>query len=705
MSREQQLATGVELNSLQCGEGDGSHTLKNNHRLQVRLAFERIDSILTSVEQILVSPDRNSPFRRYRSDITPAQRKIASDYITRVREAMKRMMREQAIPFPDPVCGTRWAALTALLEATISAEELTPERLRGYGEVSLAGSGVLDRIRTELSSVLKNLQTYLEECATADLQERIAKIAKVKGNGLLIKQLDRIITAHGLVEHRNALAMTVDKLETATFEIGVFGRVSSGKSSLLNYLLGGNYLPVDVTPVTAVPVRISHGQPPRVEVEFADYPARSVQLPELWDFATEEGNPRNAKHVTQVQIKLRSPKLREGITFADTPGLGSLATSGSVETLTYLPRCDLGILMLEPSAGITAEDITVLDALGRAGSDRVILISKIDLFETRQRKTLLAYAAEQVQKQLSASIPIFPVSVVGEAATLCNRWLGDYLEPLLRRHQELAREAVSRKIAVLQNAVITSLESRLVRRSSAETQTKQRKRLAQSLWEVELLLENALRGSVELCRQVEDQHELIVKETTEEIVTGWLKKAPVAPDEILADKLSEILAGPISGIEESYRYARDQAARALENVEAASPKGLSLELPAALGMPPLDSAALAGALDLRKPAFLSVFTVPVMKQQLARYVRRQMDPNLRDFLRAYTKQLQNWFRDSVLNLQAAFLAAASIHRADFEPPAIQSSNDQAEIAADLQELKNGVVGASAPRSEPTELVS
>jgi hypothetical protein len=50
----------------------------------------------------------------------------------------------------------------------------------------------------------------------------------------LIKQIDRIITAHGLVEYRNALAMIVDKFETKTFEIGVFGRVSSGKSSLLN---------------------------------------------------------------------------------------------------------------------------------------------------------------------------------------------------------------------------------------------------------------------------------------------------------------------------------------------------------------------------------------------------------------------------------------------------------------------------------------
>lgn len=99
--------------------------------------------------------------------------------------------------------------------------------------------------------------------------------------------------------------------------------MSSGKSSLLNYLQA-NYLPVDVAPVTAVPTRISYGPHPQIRIEFADGPPLSVQFSELWDFATERGNPNNAKHVTRIQIKLPSPKLSEGIIFVDTPGLGTL---------------------------------------------------------------------------------------------------------------------------------------------------------------------------------------------------------------------------------------------------------------------------------------------------------------------------------------------------------------------------------------------
>jgi predicted GTPase len=59
-----------------------------------------------------------------------------------------------------------------------------------------------------------------------------------------VEQLCRIITTHGLIEYREALGFIIDRIENNVFEIGVFGRVSSGKSSLLNYLLGIDYLPV-----------------------------------------------------------------------------------------------------------------------------------------------------------------------------------------------------------------------------------------------------------------------------------------------------------------------------------------------------------------------------------------------------------------------------------------------------------------------------
>jgi Dynamin family len=460
----------------------------------------------------------------------------------------------------------------------------------------------------------------------------------------------------------------------------------------LNYLLDVNCLPVDVTPVTAVATRIGYGSRGEAELKFASGPAQIVDLSELWDFATEQGNPNNAKQVTQIQVKLPSPRLRDGITFVDTPGLGSLATSGSADTLTYLPQCDLGILVLEPSAGVMAEDCAILHALSRAGSNAVILISKSDLFNERERAKVIAYVTDQIQRQLAISLPIFPVSVVGESATLCNRWLSEYLEPMLQRHQELATGATRRKIAVLRKAIIASLESRLApaRRSVGWRQPRQQI-LLEEFRQVERLLASCLRESGELSGEIESQREQIFRETGEEIVTGWLKNGKIIPSEILVAKISQILAEPVSGIGRRYWRARDLTIRALEQAEKACPKGVSLELPGALGMPPLDPSGLVKAFGLRRPPWLFGFSAPLAKNRLRQEIRWQLEPDPTVFLRAYAKQLRNWFREAIGNLRASFQVAAAIYRVDLEPQEIEVSQDQPQVAADLEQLKTGAV--------------
>jgi hypothetical protein len=148
--------------------------------------------------------------------------------------------------------------------------------------------------------------------------------------------------------------MLLDRIESAAFEVAVFGRVSSGKSSLLNYVLQTDVLPIGVTPVTAIPTRISHGPVAQAGIEFAEAQPQIISLPELPEFATEQKNPGNKKHVTRIFVKLPSDRLAEGVTFVDTPGLGSLAIAGAEETIAYLPRCDLGIVLIDASAGLCA---------------------------------------------------------------------------------------------------------------------------------------------------------------------------------------------------------------------------------------------------------------------------------------------------------------------------------------------------------------
>jgi len=236
-----------------------AHGFSEFHQRHVRTTFQYIDKLLSEAEHTMADASSPSPFRMHSDDTTPIQRKVTHDYILRIREAMRRVMEELNIPPSEPHSGAVWAAAINLMFCSISLNELTPERMRAYGPLSSEAADRLDGIRAELDGLVGKLRTYLGKGAGGDLQQRLQQLAKTGDEIRLLSEIERIIAAHGLVEFRGTLSMLLDRMETAAFEVGVFGRVSSGKSSLLNYILQTDVLPIGVTPVTAIPTRISHG--------------------------------------------------------------------------------------------------------------------------------------------------------------------------------------------------------------------------------------------------------------------------------------------------------------------------------------------------------------------------------------------------------------------------------------------------------------
>ena len=214
-----------------------SHNFSEHHQRHVRTTFQYIDKLLSEAEHTMTDAGSPSPFRRHSDDTTPIQRKVTHDYIVRIREAMRRVMGELNIPPPEPHSAAVWAAAINLMYCSISLNELTPERMRAYGPLSPEAADRLDAIRAELDGLVAKLRTYLGKGAGGDLQQRLQQSGKTGNEIRLLSEIERIITAHGLVEFRGTLSMLLDRMESAAFEVGVFGRVSSGKSSLLNHIL------------------------------------------------------------------------------------------------------------------------------------------------------------------------------------------------------------------------------------------------------------------------------------------------------------------------------------------------------------------------------------------------------------------------------------------------------------------------------------
>jgi GTP-binding protein EngB required for normal cell division len=665
--------------------------MNENHQRHLLSTFQYVDNLLSEAERILISSGSPSPFQEYSPDSTPVQRKVAHDYIVRVRETMRRILEELKIPLKPPISGAIWAARSHLSFASISIAEIEPEPMKGYGKISSEDEQMLNNIVAELNSVLNRLGTYLAQGADADLQARLQRLEQTKDEVKLLRELERIITAHGLVEFRGALVLLLDRLETNVFEIGVFGRVSSGKSSLLNHLLDGEFLPVGVTPVTAVPTRISFGAQPQATIEFAESKPQIVELPRLAEFSTEQQNPANAKHVTRIHVQVSAARLREGVTFVDTPGLGSLATSGAEETVAYLPRCDLGIVLLDAGAALTHDDLAVVQALYQSGATAMILVSKADLLAPTDRERTIEYIRQHLLSEVNLDLPVHLVSVIGAATRLCDDWFEHELKPLLESHQAAADTALKRKTGGLREAVERTLQARIETALSPmlSPSSEQLKQANEALRNAHAILEAAQHESRDFADEIRSLNEKIIEAAAEDIAVAWNKAdgKSVNAANIFSASLSRIIAAQGAKSLDSLVKIRGQLAQTLQLAHrAARATREPEELPKAGGLPLVDPVPVYRVVALKRPVLLSIFGEVVLGNYVRRRLREQTGNTLTDFLNLAGKNLEQWHRKSLAELHEAFTAAAGTYQAQFAPLSSDEAGEP-EVQADFQLLR------------------
>jgi GTPase Era involved in 16S rRNA processing len=676
-----------------------SHNFSEHHQRHVRTTFQYIDKLLSEAEHTMTDAGSPSPFRRHSDDTTPIQRKVTHDYIVRIREAMRSVMEELNIPPPEPHSGAVWAAAINLMYCSISLNELTPERIRAYGPLSPEAADRLDAIRAELDGLVAKLRNYLGKGAGGDLQHRLQQLGQTGDEIRLLSEIERIVTAHGLVEFRGTLSMLLDRMESAAFEVGIFGRVSSGKSSLLNYILQTDVLPIGVTPVTAIPTRISHGPVAEAGIEFAEAQPQIIPLSELPEFATEQKNLGNKKHVARIFVKLPSSRLAEGVTFVDTPGLGSLAVAGAEETIAYLPRCDLGIILIDASAGLTPDDLIVVQALYQAGASAMILISKADLFSGPDREQMIAYVRANLRSELRVEPSVHAVSVFGADAALCDRWFENELRPFLAQHHELAITSQKRKIGALRESVIGALERRL--QAEAESVSMERAALPEQATEAlrngDRILERAQGEAFFLTRKIAKMQRAIIDVAAQRVAAALTNSDEVDAGAIFSETLASLIAEPVAATLRSIEQTRSALVEVMQVAALVSGRDPPDELPKPAGMPMMDVNEISQRIMVEKPHVLSWLGKGMLTSHVQRKLEAEYDRALLEFLSLYANRLRRWMEQSINALRNAFTEFADMHRAHFEVAPAHGLSDKSALQNELRVLGewDGVEDVSA----------
>jgi GTP-binding protein EngB required for normal cell division len=509
------------------------------------------------------------------------------------------------------------------------------------------------------------LEAHLEQMARAGADVRLPQI------------LERIVNDHGFVEFRPTLSMIVDRLETKTFEVALFGRVSSGKSSLLNHVVQSELLPVGVNPITAVPTRLAYGATPSLTVWYADKNPERFDVSKLPEFVSERHNPSNYKHVTRILVELPSPRLRDGVVLVDTPGLGSLATSGAAETLAYLPRCDLGVVLIDSGSTLTEDDLCTIRTLYEAGIPASILLSKSDLLGTEDQLRSSQYISEQISAQLRLTLPVHPVGIEPTHSFLLDAWLTEVILPLYDKHRQLMQESLLRKIGSLREAVATALKLRL-----------DHTRVSVNLDAVDSGLRRAvgrIAEARELCFEltyaIRRQGEPALMESATRITERGLPSAVVQEvlEQSAAEKAGEIFRA-LKQLAHELAETLQSTVQALRLAESNPEQDLASAIQE---MPRLDLDHLN--IDVT-PGFLWKVSRNLSIRRAENELRDQIGQRVSEAFASFGSMLDAWSRRTLSELQIRFEREADAYRAHISRVTVRgqvSTNEESAIARDL----------------------
>jgi hypothetical protein len=204
-------------------------------------------------------------------------------------------------------------------------------------------------------------------------------------------------------EIENLLAEVRKRLASDTVEVGIFGQVKRGKSTLINSLVGQRVSSTGIIPETAAPVWVESG-PQRSVVLFADGHQETFEEASTGaEMATQRQKAKSNSHgdVVRVQQYLEVDWLPEGLRLVDTPGLSdpSLIQEYEDRTISELERVAAAVFVIVAPPGADREEVRLLKSLGKHGVDKAFIVCNFwsDIWnDPIEKEQVLRYIQETV---------------------------------------------------------------------------------------------------------------------------------------------------------------------------------------------------------------------------------------------------------------------------------------------------------------------
>lgn len=312
----------------------------------------------------------------------------------------------------------------------------------------------------------------MEDDCTVDQEERLA--------ALLAEAAERLTQAGSrLAPYAARTDELAIRLQEERFHLAVLGQFKRGKSSLINALLGGEFLPASSVPMTALPTVIRRGNARQAKITFADGRTETGTFADdpalaayLSRFVAEQANPGNRLGVQQVDVEYPTGLLAGGVTLIDTPGIGSTFRHNTDTTLQFLSQCDAALFVVSADPPITAAELAFLQAVEQHVRRLFFVLNKADYLRRDEREAVTEFLRQVLHEQagVAAAVPVYSVSArqalaakqAGDRRLLAESGLGLLEEALTvffrREKQTVLLAAVGMKLITVLREALLELE-------------------------------------------------------------------------------------------------------------------------------------------------------------------------------------------------------------------------------------------------------
>lgn len=198
----------------------------------------------------------------------------------------------------------------------------------------------------------------------------------------------------------------IDNYQKNEFPIVVLGRWNSGKSTLINAILGEEILPSANKEMTSILTKIYYGEGTEVIIQFDEGKNKTIQRTEMKDYINFRGNKYSEK-LKQIDVRSNNSFLKSGLCILDTPGLSSINELNNNIAFDIMPKAN-SVLLTFSGLDVGGDDnLNLIEQVLRLNYDNlyniIFVITKSDLLseeEALDAKESLKELIDIVQKRL-----------------------------------------------------------------------------------------------------------------------------------------------------------------------------------------------------------------------------------------------------------------------------------------------------------------